>query len=134
MADVAAEDFANSVAAAFATSASNTSFASDLVRAINASINDINQRGDQTSQIDRVSSLEGSIGVDEDYEDMLLNGCIYHLTKRGRRFSASDTKAVPSLSEWRAIFNESIGQYYMDVVNDVDTTTTDLIGLGAPSY
>lgn len=135
MADILLTGFSESVAGAFGTTTGDTSFVSDLQRAVNRAINDINRLADLQTQLSEVSSLDGTVALDSKHESTLFDATCYQLVKMGRSYRdmTGGTKAM-GVVEWRQLSERAIADLWMDLVNQTDPTTTDVIGLGYPQY
>lgn len=132
MSNIMLTPFTEQMARSFGSSVASTEFASDLLQAINASINDINQRADTETQIERVANLTTSVVLDVRHQNMLTLGCVYWLATFGRRPRGADVKNLPPLTQLRDEFGDAISLYQADLRNDIDPEEDDddVVGLG----
>lgn len=130
MSNIMLQPFSEQMARSFASGLANTEFAADLLQAINATVNEINQRADTETAIDRVANLTTTLSLDVRYQNVLTIGCTYFLAMFGRRPRGADQKNLPSLRELREELLEAISMYQADIRNDLDPEEDDIVGLG----
>jgi len=108
--------------------ASLTRFQDDFIAAVNRAVNEINRRADLETRLTRITSLEGSVALDEKYEDVLSTGVSLNLHLMGSRPSKGAEQLVPMLERR---FIDGISDMYYDLFNLREDADSDdeIIGI-----
>ena len=132
MANIMLQPFAELIGRSYGNSLGNAGFAADLLQAVNATVNEINQRADTETEIARVDGLATTLSLDVRHQNVLLVGVVYFMAMFGNRPRGSDVRNLPPLNQLRDEMNEAIRVYQGDVRNQLDPEDedTDIVGLG----
>jgi len=94
----------------------------DFVDATNATINRINREADLDDRIPRITDINGTVELDEDYADVLSAGISIYLMTYGHRPAKGADAAMRSMNE---IFKEGIAGIADDLRNDLQEADPD---------
>ena len=104
----------------------------DFITAINRAARRINRQADLETRITAVSDTNGTMALDEAYEDVLSDLVTLNLIDMGSRPPKSIEKVIDTI---RATVDERIDDIRQDIMNiamEADTDDeTDFVGLGA---
>lgn len=109
-------------------------FERDFIDATNRSINYINRNADLETRIARIDATDDTVELDEDYEDVLFDGIVYHLLRAGQKPARGFERQIQHVWD---VFVAGVSSIQTDLRNDLqdsqgsDDDTYDIIGLGA---
>jgi len=134
MADIDIQTIFNDKAREFKSEGSGSlRFESDFVSAVNAATRRINRQADLETRIGLVSKPNGTIGLSDEYQDVVEDLVTLGLVQRGQRQRNEDFDIV----EIRRTIDERIDMIRQDILNqaqEADTGNTgDFVGIGAGS-
>ena len=107
-------------------------FASDFLDAVNRAIRRINRDADLSTRITTVTNAEGTITLDDAYEDVLSDLVTVNLIEMGQKASPGAEIDYAQLVRGLPDKIDGIRRDIMNQASDADTddSTTDIIGLG----
>ena len=107
-------------------------FASDFLDAVNRAIRRINRDADLATRITTVTNAEGTITLDDAYEDVLSDLVTVNLIEMGQKASPGAEIDYAQLVRGLPDKIDGIRRDIMNQASDADTddSTTDIIGLG----
>jgi len=108
-------------------------FASDFLDAVNRAIRRINRDADLATRITTVTTTEGTITLDDAYEDVVSDLVTVGLIEMGQKASPGAEVDYAQLVRELPMKIDGIRRDIMNQASDSDTDddTTDTIGLGA---
>lgn len=130
MADIELKGLYDQKAREFATQGmGGTRFASDFVDAVNRAIRRINRDANLETPIDTIANTEGTIGLDDAYEDVLSALVTVNLIDCGHRIANDKVRDYDRLKAEIPGLIDSIRRDLLNAENDEDSDD-GVIGIG----
>lgn len=131
MANIALMDLFESTRLEFGAGAQNDEYIQQFIQSTNMSINWINRLADLESPIARIFSQEDTVGLSEEFDDVLADGIRYNLVKKGRR-QRGDPKRVRTIKQLQKEFEDGIQSIQDEIrVTAQADADNEIYGLGA---
>ena len=107
--------------------------AGSFVRAVNRTVDQMSIKADLASRISHVSSTDGTINIDEEYEYIIVSGIFFWLYRTG--YKPKDPRIAPVvLKDTQDAWEEALADYVMAEDNEAQSdSTNDNWGFGALS-
>ena len=100
-----------------------------FLRALNRSLDELSQKCNLGSHFTHVSRADGTVAIAADREWMITAGIRYHLALMGIR--PSDPKlAALAFRDSKDAWDDALGMYDTEELNDKQATDTGIIGWG----
>ena len=110
----------------------STRFASDFLNAVNRAIRRINRDADLATRVSTVTQAEGTIGIDDAYEDIVSDLVTVNLVAMGQTMKAEKSNEYARMVRALPMAIDGMRRDIMNQAQDADTDDeTDRIGLGA---
>ena len=107
-------------------------FRSDFINAVNRAIRRINRDADLETRVSTVTQAEGTIGIDDAYEDVVSDIVTDELVKMGQKPSPGSERDYDLLNRSLPNRIDAIRQDIMNIAIEADTDDeTSYVGLGA---
>lgn len=131
MADITVASIYDQISGTFKVGGT-TRFDRDFLNALNSATARINREAALSTRITRVSDRSGTIGLSDDYWDVVIAGVVVEMVKLGNR-PQGDMEGFVMQAEER--FTQACHSMWADSINqrmaaDPDDESDDIIGLG----